>query len=165
MDTPNSMSCWKIGDVIIKPHIKFNKLYTYYEIWSMISLMKDKLSDKIFISIFDKNSYCSEVNGLWNVVFSVVFNNTNYTYMIRRDTLLNKTYGCPFVNSQYAYDSTPHQSLDSINCIAIFKYIEDYLVGNYDGKFIQYFPKTLDGDDGEYEIKTTNNETTNNETT
>jgi hypothetical protein len=148
MDTTKSMSIWEKGHVVIIPHIKFNRLYTYVEIWSMVLLMKEVLLDKIDISIFEKNSYCSEVNGSWNVVFSVVLDNTNYTYMIRRDNQLKKTYGCPFYNSQYGYDG--YQSIDDSKCSVGFKYIEDYLVENYDGKFIKYFPKTLDGIDGEF---------------
>ena len=66
------------------------------------------LLPELKILIYKQNTYCYEVNGTWNVCFHVYDpkKNTIYTYMIRSCDDFNKTYGCPFVNSEYIKGGT-----------------------------------------------------------
>jgi hypothetical protein len=136
------MYVWNKGKVKIYPHIQIDKLYTYEELYSIIVMMKESLSG-LDIIIYNKNEYCYEVNGSWNIIFAIVKNINNkvvhYHYMIRRDSQLNKTYCCPFHNTDY-WDVTPqHDILNKEECPDEFEMIEHYFINNYNGIIIDRF--------------------------
>ena len=142
------MYVWNIGRVKIFPHIQIDKLYTYDELLSIIMTMKETMSG-LDIIIYNKNEYCNEINGSWNIAFAIVKNIDNdvvrFHYMIRRDNLLNKTYCCPFLNTEY-WDVTPrHDILNKEECPDDFEMIEHYFIKNYNGiiikKFLTELPK------------------------
>lgn len=102
---------WKKGSVNIYPHISWDKCLNNKELKKVGKYIVDKLVEKGYNAyIWSVSSYCREVNGLWNVVISVVLKDessnktTKYMYMIRRDDKLNKTFGCPFINLEYIKD-------------------------------------------------------------
>tara|TARA_B100000767_G_scaffold60235_2_gene55993 strand:- start:72 stop:554 length:483 start_codon:yes stop_codon:yes gene_type:complete len=131
---------WKLGRVIIYPHIEFSSLWTYDQI---LAAVKDLQLNCVAlgIKIYEKNSYCSEVNGRWNVVFSVRDFKGDYTYMIRRDHTLKKTFACPFYNEQYGYIGDT--CLNKTRFPVGLDILERYLLGKHGGKLIDRFQTEL----------------------
>ena len=134
---------WQIsGNVNIYPHLVFEKKFSYVELLSIVKdiqthLFKDKMD------IFKDNDYCCEVNGQWNVCFGIKDHNGNtYTYMIRRDYKLNKSYACPFYNNQYGYDLN-HYIFDRKTMPIQFEKLETFLKNEYSGREIKCFQTEL----------------------
>ena len=131
----NTMKVWNKGRVSIFPHLEFDHLYTYDDICKLVLNIKiEFFGDNM--RIYELNSYCNEVNGRWNVCFSLNINGIEYTYMIRRDSLLKKTYGCPFTNMEYGYIG--HNILDLETMPKKFIELEKYLM------FTLVNPKKID---------------------
>ena len=126
----------KQGRVIIYPHIEIPVVWSYDQLLASVTDIQLNC-DGIFIKIYEKNSYCSEVNGHWNVAFSITSNKTDYTYMIRRDHELKKTFACPFYNVEYG--STGDACFDKDNCPVEFDILERYILDKYGGKIINRF--------------------------
>ena len=139
-DLDSSIPFWRRGRVVIRPHIEFPFLWTYDQILATITDIQLNC-DGLLIKIYETNSYCSEVNGRWNVVFSVVSNNTNYTYMIRRDHTLKKTFACPFFNDKYGEIGDICFNME--NSPTEFIILERYLLNKYGGKLIDRFQTEL----------------------
>lgn len=135
-----SIAFWRRGRVVIYPHIEFPLLWNYDKILSAVTDIQFNCNGLI-IHIYEQNSYCNEVNGRWNVVFTVVSNKINYTYMIRRDHDLNKTFACPFYNESYGYIGDACLNRD--NCPTEFNVLEQYLLNKYGGKLIDKFQTEL----------------------
>ena len=134
---------WKLSNrVIVYPHLEFDELYSYEELINIVNDMKSFYEESINMVVFEKNTYCSEVNGLWNVCFGVVDDEgRTFMYMLRRDMDLGKSYACPFQNTDYVYD-IKHSILDGkINrCPEEFALIEKYLTEKLSAKRISAFP-------------------------
>lgn len=61
--------------------------------------------------------------------------------MIRRDSELGKSYGCPIYYKDYIFDRIIREnSFDNRNCPEEFKIFKDYLKKEYIGKEINRFP-------------------------
>jgi hypothetical protein len=112
------------GDNIMCPHLKFDELLTYEEMWSLAQHVVRRfphefLNGKIEkpIELYPRSSFRRELNGGWNVIFKVCVvggENTNndpydktkprsfnhYDYIICRDLL----HGCTFCGPLYNYD-------------------------------------------------------------
>ena len=133
---------WKLGGVSIYPHLEFDKLYSYEELITIVEELKLFYKDEMSILVFGESSYCSEVNGTWNVAFGVVGSDgVTYMYMIRRDKDIGKSYACPFQNTEYANDIN-HSVLDgqSKRCPKEFAMIDKYFREKLEGKHINAFP-------------------------
>ena len=95
---------WRIGPVNIFPHLSWDGCLDNQELVETAQKIKSELSD-LNVKIHEQSTYCSEVNGPWNVVISISSkeNGTTikYIYMIRRDSELSKTFGCPLINTEY----------------------------------------------------------------
>lgn len=112
---------WKKGPVTIYPSLKWATTYSFEQITQFANQLAEKiqLPENVSINVFPVSSYCSEVNGKWNVSFGIVEQTEKrtitYMYMIRRDTDsdsdISGTYGCPFFNWNYCYQKHPHTSL------------------------------------------------------
>ena len=104
MSSLKTISVWNISNrVKVYPHLEWNGIMTYEEMLEVAKKLKTALPN-YNIKIWERSSYCSEINGTWNVVISIIHDDITYTYMIRRDKELGKTFGCPFHNVDYAYD-------------------------------------------------------------
>jgi len=145
----SSITVWNLGRVSIFPHIEFKKLYTFEEIQDITKKIQNDFEDKFQVLIYPKNTYCCEMNGYWNVIigFKKTIKKGNkkdsyiYTYVIRRDSELGKSYGCPILNKEYIFDRIIREnSFDNRNCPEEFKIFEDYLKKEYSGKEINSFP-------------------------
>lgn len=89
------------GTSIAWPHI----VYPEYSNNEELSEWKTKLVSKckehgLEVIAYPKNSFCSELNGQWNVIFNLRCKNaeqkeTNYVYMVWRDATERVTYGSP----------------------------------------------------------------------
>jgi hypothetical protein len=134
---------WNIGRVSIYPHLEFPELYTLEQLQHIAKELAQALSrDGLKICVFPESSYCCEVNGTWNVVigFRKPDDDYLYTYMIRRDTKIGKSYGCPFENSDYIWDSTKHDAFLSKYCPKEFGLVDTYLKEKLGGTEITTFP-------------------------
>ena len=99
---PISQWCPNSGSVIIYPHcVLEGKILDLDNV--IQSLVQEAYSSmpEIKIHTWKTNTFCSEVNGLWNRIITIYINEWKYHYMIRRDINFNSTYGCPFYNSEY----------------------------------------------------------------
>ena len=98
---------WNLSQrAIVHPHLELvQRPYNYKEMYDLCLKLKGELPD-FDIKIYDQSTYCSELNGSWNVCFAIGDPETKmaYTYIIRRCIDFNKTFGCPFVNTGYIYD-------------------------------------------------------------
>jgi len=133
---------WSLGRVTIYPHLEFDKLYSYEELGTIVAELKAFYKNEMKIIVFGESTYCSEVNGRWNVAFGVVGSDgVTYMYMIRRDKDIGKSYACPFQNTDYVYD-IKHSVLDgqSSRCPNEFALIDKYLTEKLSGKPITAFP-------------------------
>lgn len=129
---PITLNVWRIDSVSIYPHLEFGILYTYEELKKIALDIKKELFGE-FMTIYETNSYCSEVNGFWNVCFSININPTgqnssgkNFTYMLRRDIGCGKSYGCPFRHADYG--DIMHYSFGHSECSQELKKLEQYLM-------------------------------------
>lgn len=141
-NTKNTIEYWRPGngDVIVYPHIEFDSLFTHNEIGDIIFNIQNELFGDNMI-IYGDNDYCYEVNGKWNICFSVNCDNISYTYLIRRDKQLNKSYACPFVRTR----GECVRALNKINSPKLFKKLEDYLLFVFNNpKKINCFKTTYD---------------------
>lgn len=139
-ETDSSIPLWRLGRVVIYPHIEFPFLWTYDQILAAVTDLQCNCVG-LQIKIYEQNSYCSELNGQWNVVFSVRDFKTNYTYMIRRDHTLKKTFACPFYNEQYGYIGDA--CLNKTRCPVGLGILERYLLDTYGGRLIDRFQTSL----------------------
>ena len=140
----NTMKYWKRGQVIIRPHLEIGDLWSYDQIKQKVDTMKQEIGIQN-INIYEKNSYCYELNGSWNVVFGFVLCREDgtlieYTYMVRRDHLLNKTYFCPFYVEGHGYCSLPKMEFTLEDTPQEFKIVEDYFKEKYNATEISTFP-------------------------
>ena len=140
----NTMKYWKRGKVIIRPHLVIDNLWTYDLIELYVKQMKHDLSN-LNINIYEKNSYCSELNGYWNVVIGFLIRREDgelieYTYMVRRDHLLCKTYFCPFYVEGHGYCSLPKMEFTLKDTPQEFLIVEDYFKTNFNATEISTFP-------------------------
>jgi hypothetical protein len=96
--------------VTIYPDLELDQRpYTQTEMRDLVEKLKASLPE-LNIIIYEQSTYCKELNGEWNVCFAVQGHpvgdpnrKISYTYMIRSCDDLKKTYGCPFINSDYFY--------------------------------------------------------------
>ena len=105
------ITSWKRShSVTVYPHLELDQRdYSQQEMRSLVEKLKSELPE-LNIIIYEQSTYCRELNGEWNVCFAVQrfpVNNPNrkisYTYIIRSCEDFKKTYGCPFINSDYFY--------------------------------------------------------------
>ena len=127
------ISVWNLSRrASVYPHLELGqKPYSQEEMRSLCNKLKSDLKD-LNIEIYSQSSYCSEINGSWNVCFSVSQKNDReeiikYTYIIRRCVYFKKTFGCPFMNTDYIYDLKTTALLKSTNC-DLFNIIEKKLI-------------------------------------
>jgi len=140
----NTMKYWRLGNAIIRPHLVIDNLWTYDLIELYVKQMKQDLSN-LNINIYEKNSYCSELNGSWNVVIGFLIRREDgelieYTYMVRRDHLLCKTYFCPFYVEGHGYCSLPKMEFTLKDTPQEFLIVEDYFKTNFNATEISTFP-------------------------
>lgn len=140
----NTMKYWRLGKAIIRPHLVIDNLWSYDLIDLYVKQMKQDLSN-LNINIYEKNSYCSELNGSWNVVIGFLIRSEDgelieYTYMVRRDHLLCKTYFCPFYVEGHGYCSLPKMEFTLKDTPQEFLIVEDYFKTNFNATEISTFP-------------------------
>tara|TARA_B100000787_G_C16191445_1_gene297775 strand:+ start:1090 stop:1743 length:654 start_codon:yes stop_codon:yes gene_type:complete len=133
-----------LGKVIIYPHLEINEVWTYDRMRDEVLKMKETLTELSFIT-YMQSSYCSEINGRWNVAFSleVLDGDTTFhrTYMIRYDHHLKKVYCCPFYHEDYGYlGNNPHRMLGRTECPKEFEILEKYMMEHWGGTPIDTFP-------------------------
>jgi len=88
------------GRIVIIPDKEWNILYSFEQMQKQLTNIKEYFDakSKFKLVIYEKNSYCNEVNGLWNIVMSVTLENkVTYMYIYRRDIGIKKMYACPLV--------------------------------------------------------------------
>ena len=155
-----TMKSWRLGRANIRPHLVTDNLWSYDRIELYVKQMKQDLSN-LNIKIYEKNSYCSELNGSWNVVIGFLIREEDgelirsenseiirsekgklieYTYMVRRDHLLHKTYFGPFSVEGYGYCSQPKMEFTLKDTPQEFLIVEDYLKENFNATEISTFP-------------------------
>jgi hypothetical protein len=99
---PISQWCPDRGSVMIYPHcVVEGKILDLDNVIQRLSQEVSSSMPEIKIQTWKVNTFCSEVNGLWNRIITIYINEWKYHYMIRRDITFNSTYGCPFYNSEY----------------------------------------------------------------
>jgi hypothetical protein len=140
----NTMKYWKRGKAIIRPHLEIGDLWSYDQIKQKVDTMKQEIGIQN-INIYEKNSYCYELNGSWNVVFGFLIRREDgtlieYTYMVRRDHLLHKTYFCPFYVEGHGYCRIPKMEFTLKDTPQEFKIVEDYFKEKYNATEISTFP-------------------------
>lgn len=138
-----SIKVWNKGRLSIYPHLEFPELYTFEQLQHIAKELAQALSkDGLKICVFSESSYCCEVNGTWNVVIGFRKPNDDYlyTYMIRRDKTFGKSYGCPFANRDYIFDSTKHNAFIAKYCPKEFGLVDTYLKEKLSGTEITTFP-------------------------
>jgi len=105
------ITSWKRSRrVTVYPHLELDQRdYSHQEMLTLVENLKSELPE-LNIKIYKQSTFCKELNGEWNVCFAVQghpSNNPNikisYTYIIRSCDDFKKTYGCPFINSDYFY--------------------------------------------------------------
>jgi len=86
----------------VYPHLELEqRSYTQEEMRDLVEKLKVTLPE-LNIHIYNQSTYCYELNGPWNVCFSVQEKHDpkkkikiSYTYIIRSCDDFNKTFGCP----------------------------------------------------------------------
>ena len=145
VNTSTKINCWYRNyskTVVIYPHLEFERLYSYSQLMEIANDIKQTLFQDS-MEIYEKNAYCFELNGNWNVCFGVKdINGITYTYMLRRDYRLNKSYACPFVNTEYRND-LQHTVFNKETYLKKFTRLEDFLKTKYSGNHIHYFHMEL----------------------
>lgn len=141
-NTRNTMEVWRRGKVLIHPHLEIDELWDYDKIQAEVYEMQQVLTKLSFIT-YGYNNYCSEINGRWNIPFGVIIytakGEIHYTYMIRRDHQLGKTFCCPFYHEDYGYNRISNQMFTRDSCPDEFGIIEKYLIEKFNGKIIDSF--------------------------
>ena len=134
MSNNGKITQWGLSHrAIVYPHLELEqRAYSQEEMRSLCNKLKDVLKEEIpslEVIVYPQSSYCSEINGPWNVCFSVQEENSNYkyTYIIRRCVDFKKTYGCPFQNTEYIYDLNTTALMESTNS-SLFNIIESKLI-------------------------------------
>lgn len=136
----NTIKVWNLGTVSIYPHLSWEKLLTYEELVELSKKINTHTEDDFKIYVFDVSSYSYEVNGKWNVIFSITTTDDlhKYIYMIRRDKELNKTFGCPMINREYMdhpmYEKPLHFNEELLKKFELI--LENYL---QNGEYINCF--------------------------
>ena len=130
--TDPTLRVWNLSRcATVYPHLEWPQYYNQTEMRELVTKLKTELSE-LTITIYDKSSYCNELNGDWNVCFGVTKTDDRgrvvvYTYIIRSDSSFGKTYGCPFMNTEYIY-SLLHTGLMKETDNELFKIIENKLM-------------------------------------
>ncbi len=136
---PGCLKVWKIGPVEIHPHLSWSECLSPEQLREKAYEVQTNLNDfRGNVIVWDQSTYTSETNGSWNVTLSVITENTSlqkeieYIYMIRRDKKFNKTFGCPYYNSEYAHHTHtlphPHRPLLEYYNSDLFKRFERALI-------------------------------------
>lgn len=130
---------WVIGgSVEIIPSLEFSKNYTFEELQHIAEDLKTHFRE-IGIHIYPKSTLISELNGPWNVTFSiqgstVTGKRIEFFYMLRTDSYFKKSYGSPVdrphSDGWFSLEYQP-DLLDKI---------EGYLLQKLGGKRITEFP-------------------------
>ena len=133
--TGGKISVWNLSRrAKVYPHLEWSKYYNQTEMRALVTKLKTELPD-LNIVIHEKSSYCNELNGEWNVCFGVPKDVNGkpilYTYIIRSDTYFGKTYGCPFMNTDYIY---------SLNHTGLMKGTNEELFGIIENKIMELVP-------------------------
>jgi len=101
---PHTIPFWRITtSAYVFPHLELKqKPSTQKEMIDICKELKSELLE-LDIYIYSQGEYCKELNADWNVCISIKEKDKEikYTYIIRSCDDFNKTYGCPFVKSDY----------------------------------------------------------------
>ena len=135
MSSDNKLRIWHLSHrAKVYPHLELdNRPYSQLEMRELCNKLAKSLPNLKF-TIYEQSSYCNELNGPWNVCFSVKNPEEKggfYTYIIRRCVDLNKTFGCPFFNNQYVHD---------LNTFALSKVCNEKLFTEIENKLISLCP-------------------------
>ena len=123
----------------VYPHLEIaQQPHTQSEMRVLVEKLVDELPE-LNIIIYEKSTYCKELNGEWNVCFAVQGSPVgkpnrviSYTYIIRSCDDLKKTYGCPFVNSEYY----------SLNTTGLMKTLNEPLFNIIESKLMELMPNS-----------------------
>ena len=100
------ISYWRLNQrSTVYPHLELDQRpYSQKEMRNICDKLKEELTN-LNIVIYEESTYCNELNGQWNVCFAVsdLEKGISYTYLIRRCQDFKKTFGCPFINTDYIY--------------------------------------------------------------
>lgn len=110
------------GSVYIFPHLEWSKKLNIETLYRIAYILKTSLIN-LDLEVWPKSSYSLEVNGNWNVIFSINENNKKYMYMLFLNN--DKIYGSPFINLEYK-NVLKHRSL--LSNLILYKKIEDKLI-------------------------------------
>jgi len=144
------ISHWKLSHrATVYPHLEIaQRPYSQEEMRTLVEKLKAALPE-LNIVIYEQSTYCNELNGPWNVCFSVQEKHDpkkpikiSYTYIIRRCVDFNKTYGCPFINSMCQLGRTNEQITGLLKELnePLFNMIESKLIELApDSKKVEYF--------------------------
>lgn len=143
------------------PHSMIKGLLTIEQMYEFANEIKVHFNEKgISVTIYDDNSYCSELNGTWNVVLSwrgeredkgSLFSNTpaksvkkmyTYTYIIIHGTDGN-TYTGPLQNAEYIYDLKHVRFCEELYPEQ-FDILDQFLKQHEKTKMIELFPIKTD---------------------
>ena len=108
--------------VYIFPHLEWSKKLNIETLYRIAYILKTSLIN-LDLEVWPKSSYSLEVNGNWNVIFSINENNKKYMYMLFLNN--DKIYGSPFINLEYK-NVLKHRSL--LSNLILYKKIEDKLI-------------------------------------
>ena len=104
--TKPSIKHWPIkGGITIYPHVVTNKYSTHDEMRSYIMQIA-KMHPELNITMYEESTFCSELNGQWNVVFTTydpAEPDVQNLYMLRRCKTHNETHGCPLQKVSRCY--------------------------------------------------------------
>ena len=106
----------------IFPHLEWSKKLNIETLYRIAYILKTSLIN-LDLEVWPKSSYSLEVNGNWNVIFSINENNKKYMYMLFLNN--DKIYGSPFINLEYK-NVLKHRSL--LSNLILYKKIEDKLI-------------------------------------
>ena len=116
--TNPSIPQWNIeGGITIYPHVVTNKYSTTAEMQSYISQIAT-MHPELNISMYKQSTFCAELNGGWNVVFTTSDTeqpNVQYLYMLRRCKDHNETHGCPFHKVSRCYPGPGQKAQTVLN--------------------------------------------------
>jgi hypothetical protein len=116
---PGCLKVWRLCSVEIHPHLSWSECLSPEQLREKAHEVQTNLND-LNVRVWDQSTYTYETNGSWNVTLSVsdvvpadsgnknsLESKIEYIYMIRRDSKFNKTFGCPYYNSEYSYTHRP----------------------------------------------------------
>ena len=135
----------KRGTVRIYPHLVFDKLMNYNEMFVFANTLANsfKILD-VNCFVYEKNTYTYEMNGNWNVVLSVKYTNPidnkeyRALFAIINSRYYKKTYFCPFYNTEYT--ALNHHSINNESSLAQFELLTLLIKNKLDVKQIESFP-------------------------